>query len=196
MPEPDPQRDRRRTDTRNRVRLLFDQGLTTSEIARTLGVSAPTVCYHARRLGRPPYTEFAKRYDWSAIQRYHDEGHSMLECQERFGFARPTWYDAIRRGDLSARSMKTPLAVYLVRGKASRHNIRRRLLAEGIKPNLCERCGISEWRGRPLALELHHRNGDGEDNRLENLVLLCPNCHSQTDTWGGRNSHKSRKLAR
>jgi hypothetical protein len=38
-----------------------------------------------------------------------------------------------------------------------------------------------------LSLALHHRNGDGEDNRLENLELLCPNCHSQTDTFAGRN---------
>ena len=51
----------------------------------------------------------------------------------------------------------------------------------------CEECGLSEWRGKALSLELHHVNGDGLDNRLENLVLLCPNCHSQTDTWGGRN---------
>jgi hypothetical protein len=48
-------------------------------------------------------------------------------------------------------------------------------------------CGISEWRDRPLSLELHHRNGEKHDNRLENLALLCPNCHSQTDSWGGRN---------
>ena len=52
-------------------------------------------------------------------------------------------------------------------------------------------CGIAAWRGRPLALELHHINGDGRDNRLENLTLLCPNCHSQTDSWGGRNSRRA-----
>ncbi len=42
-----------------------------------------------------------------------------------------------------------------------------------------------------LSLELHHVNGDGQDNRLENLMLLCPNCHSQTDTWGARNKGRS-----
>lgn len=62
-----------------------------------------------------------------------------------------------------------------------------RLLDAGLKEPRCERCGLSEWRSEPLALELHHLNGDGLDNRLENLELLCPNCHSQTDTWGGKN---------
>jgi hypothetical protein len=57
----------------------------------------------------------------------------------------------------------------------------------GIKVNLCETCGINEWRGVPLSLSLHHVNGDRHDNRLRNLRLLCPNCHSQTPNFGSRN---------
>lgn len=56
----------------------------------------------------------------------------------------------------------------------------------GLKADRCEICGISEWLGRPLSLPLHHLNGDGDDNRLENLQLLCPNCHSQTENFAGR----------
>jgi hypothetical protein len=48
-------------------------------------------------------------------------------------------------------------------------------------------CGLDDWRGHPLSLELHHINRVGHDNRLENLALLRPNCHSQTDSWVGRN---------
>ena len=51
----------------------------------------------------------------------------------------------------------------------------------------CE-CGItSEWRGKPIRLQLHHKNGDNSDNQLVNLCYLCPNCHSQTVNFGGRN---------
>ena len=47
----------------------------------------------------------------------------------------------------------------------------------------CENCGITEWLGQPINLEIHHINGDRGDNRLENLQLLCPNCHSYTETF-------------
>lgn len=61
----------------------------------------------------------------------------------------------------------------------------------GIKNNKCECCGLSEWQGKPLVCELHHINGDSTDNRIENLIILCPNCHSQTDNFRSRN-HKTR----
>lgn len=52
----------------------------------------------------------------------------------------------------------------------------------------CSECGISEWQGRKLTLQLDHINGVRNDNRLENLRLMCPNCHSQTDTFAGKNN--------
>lgn len=51
----------------------------------------------------------------------------------------------------------------------------------------CECCGLAEWLNRPITLELEHIDGDNRNNEKENLKLLCPNCHSLTDTWRGRN---------
>lgn len=70
--------------------------------------------------------------------------------------------------------------------------LKERLIKEGLKENKCENpeCGLSEWHGKPISLQIHHINGIHNDNRLENLMLLCPNCHSQTDTYAGKNSNR------
>jgi transposase-like protein len=174
--------------TRRAVAELRSQGLSGAEIARRLGISKPTVCFRLRILGEPPAIEFAKRYDWDAIREYYQSGHSMTQCMAAFGFSRNAWWDAIRRGAITPRPRAEPLEDVLVRGRRrNRSHIKLKLIAAGVKEARCEECGLSEWREKPLSLELHHVNGDGLDNRLENLILLCPNCHSQTDTWGVRN---------
>ena len=50
----------------------------------------------------------------------------------------------------------------------------------------CERCGLETWLDQPIPLEIHHINGDNTDNRLNNLILLCPNCHALTNNYRGR----------
>jgi hypothetical protein len=157
------------------------------------GFSKPTVTYHAAQLGYPTTSRAACRYDWAEIQRYYDEGHSITECQERFGFARASFVDAVKRGALVSRPSAPPITTYLVSGRhRNRGNLKRRLIAAGLGKSACEACGISDWLDKPLSLALHHVNGDGRDNRLENLQLLCPNCHSQTENFAGRNAIPNR----
>lgn len=177
--------------TRELVKELLSRGHSRAEVARQLNLSKATISYHARRLGEEIDRRCSRRYDWEAIQRYYDEGHSISECQLRFGFARASWSSARKRGDVTARPRAMPVE-QLLSGRRNRNHIKRRLLALGLKANVCERCGINEWRGCPLPLALHHVNGDRHDNRLENLELLCGNCHSQTETFAGRNRPRPR----
>ena len=70
----------------------------------------------------------------------------------------------------------------------STNKLKNRLIKEGRIENQCSWCDITDtWNGKPIILHLDHVNGISNDHRLENLRLLCPNCHSQTDTWCGRN---------
>jgi hypothetical protein len=184
----------RRESTREAVRRLRDAGLTQREIARELGLAKGTVAYHFRTLGNPPDERFARRYDWAVIQAAYDTGLSVRQCAARFGFNKASWSKAVRRGDIVPRPQELPIEELLVAGKKrGRENLKRRLLAAGLKEDRCERCGIAEWLGKTLSTQLHHVNGDGFDNRIENLQLLCPNCHSQTDTYGGRNGHRRKR---
>ena len=192
MPLDDPAKASRRIAipegrNRERVRELLDQGETLANIARILGVSKPTVCYHKRKLGYPMRADFGRRYDWAEINRYYQAGHSRRECVERFGCSPWAWACAVKRGAIVSRPQAMPLDELLINRPRSRRNIKLRLIAAGIKDPRCETCGISEWRDAELSLCLHHRNGDRHDNRLENLELLCPNCHSQTPNFGSRN---------
>lgn len=70
-------------------------------------------------------------------------------------------------------------------------NLKKKLLKNGLIKYQCSECSITEWRGKPISLQLEHKNGDHSDNRIENLCLLCPNCHSQTPTFAGKNIGKN-----
>ena len=173
--------------TRRRIGKRLRAGRSHAEIARELRLSKSTVSYHARKLGHPAAGEFAARYDWLAIQRYYDAGHSRAECCAHFGLHRSTLAAAVSDGRLIPRPRKAPLCELLVSGRrTSRHGLKLRLIEAGIKAHRCDECGIEGWLGKPLSLQLHHLNGQGDDNRLTNLRLLCPNCHSQTENFGGR----------
>lgn len=61
-----------------------------------------------------------------------------------------------------------------------------------VRGHKCECCGLSEWLGKPISLNTHHKNGRSKDNHLTNLELLCPNCHTQTPNFGRKNKNCDR----
>jgi 5-methylcytosine-specific restriction endonuclease McrA len=73
---------------------------------------------------------------------------------------------------------------------AVRSSVRKTILKENLIEYKCGICEIDSWNGKKLSLHLDHVNGVNGDHRLENLRFLCPNCHSQTETYVGKNKHK------
>ena len=90
---------------------------------------------------------------------------------------------------------KRPIAEYLtIDGKfIGSDALKKRLLREGIKSHKCENCNLTIWCKNPVPIELHHINGNRNDNRLENLQILCCNCHALTDNHSGE---KNREVAK
>jgi 5-methylcytosine-specific restriction endonuclease McrA len=83
----------------------------------------------------------------------------------------------------------------------SRYNstsLKNRIIRDKKLPYQCALCDIKNiWKGKPISLQLDHINGNSRDHRLENLRFLCPNCHSQTDTFAGKRSKgKSKRISR
>ena len=70
------------------------------------------------------------------------------------------------------------------------HRLKEKIIRDGLKRDCCEKCGISEWMGVKLPLELHHKDGNHFNNQLENLEILCPNCHSIQEGNSGANIGK------
>lgn len=83
---------------------------------------------------------------------------------------------------------KLPIEELLVQNSTfSRNNLKRRLIEEKIIAYECRSCGNKgTWNGKKMSLQLEHMNGVPDDNRIHNLCFLCPNCHSQTETYAGK----------
>lgn len=81
--------------------------------------------------------------------------------------------------------------VYCKNSSFRRRHLRQRVLRDGWLPYICSKCGNEgTWNGEPLTLQVDHINGISDDHRKENLRFLCPNCHTQTPTHGGKNQRR------
>ena len=78
-------------------------------------------------------------------------------------------------------------------GKAMKPDHALRALTQ-LRGHNCERCKLAEWQGVIIPLEVHHKDGDHLNNELENLELLCPNCHALTENWRGKNVSKKERV--
>ncbi|MEI6409519.1 MAG: HNH endonuclease signature motif containing protein [Bacteroidota bacterium] len=91
---------------------------------------------------------------------------------------------------LNKKMPKVPLDEIIIENKHPHFQtfkLKKRLILEGVKSNQCESCGISEWQGKPIEMELHHLDGNRFNHQIQNLLILCPNCHSQTPTFRAKN---------
>ena len=86
-----------------------------------------------------------------------------------------------------------PLSEILVENSNyNRFNLKKRLIKQKLLLEVCSSCGLGNvWNGKAISLQLDHINGISNDNRLENLRILCPNCHSQTDNFAGKSRRKN-----
>lgn len=155
-----PRRSAPRQIAQSEVRRCIPLVLSYAELARMLGLGGSTAAQRrAKRLALDSGMDLS-HFLGSASSRGHPSGSRNAE----------------------------PLEALLVAGRRMRTSaLRERLIDEGFLPRCCSGCGLERWHRRPIPLELDHIDGDRSNNRLENLRLLCPNCHAQTDTYRGRN---------
>ena len=79
-------------------------------------------------------------------------------------------------------------------GVVKSHILKIKLIEDGIKKHICEECTLDTWNEKPIPIELHHIDGNRYNNVLDNLMILCPNCHSQTGSNSGKNKGKYEML--
>lgn len=99
------------------------------------------------------------------------------------------------KGKISTK--RVPVAFYLRNGSLIKsHQLKLRLIRDGVKEKKCEECGRIEWNGKDIPLELHHIDGNSFNNELTNLKLLCCNCHAQTSNYSLSKKWQFKKSAK
>lgn len=114
------------------------------------------------------------------------------ECNEEFSYTPSKSTGKFCSNDcFQIMNRKQKRQLFLEGKMVDRSNIRKHLI--DIHGNRCSCCGITEWNNKPITLQVDHKDGNASNNHPENLRLLCPNCHSQTSTWGAKNKGNGRK---
>jgi len=195
---------------REKILKLDKQGYSKKEIAEIVGCSRELVYHYLRRsdwdiLLKKEETE---RKNELLIVDLIKSSNSLYEvCKKLNKKPTNTNYKKLRNiskkynVDISKmeknkhqkRKPYTVDEVLCVDSKVNSYKVRNLLLKKGSKEYRCESCKRTKWKGKDIPLQLHHINGINTDNRLENLMLLCPNCHALTDSYCGKNKAKKKK---
>ena len=174
---------------------MLQEGKSYNEIARTVGCSKSTITWWSKRASHLPAAVKAAQveHDWKSAAADYESGLTAAACRARYSISRGAWYCAIVAGKIISRGPKKADLKDLLKPNSGRHrgHIKKRLQTAGLDRVNCDHCGLSKWMGQELSLHLHHKNGIGNDHSEDNLEWLCPNCHSLTDTYAGRNSKGS-----
>jgi 5-methylcytosine-specific restriction endonuclease McrA len=218
-----PQDRRKGRWTDEDLRLAVKSSSTWTEMVRHLGLTATTNRAIRRRIEELglDVSRFPKKgrskiiYTEEALREIVPECYSMAAVARAFG-ARPvgsvcahirrkvtelgisTVHFRTTTAGRPGNNRMTPEQVFMILpdGSCRRpgEDLRRMMTQVGIEYK-CAECGNpGQWNGKPLTLDVDHVNGEWLDNRLGNLRFLCPNCHSQTDTWRGRNHGRNRTI--
>lgn len=173
-------------DTTETIKIMLEQGLSYKEISAKTKLTKATISYHAKKLGM---SNPRKETDLEILTKLYESGLSVAESAKRLGIGKDSAAKALKKNKVAIRSNKADIEKMFIENSAvGRNAVKRRLLSEGILENKCSECGLDpNWNGKPIVMVLDHINGVNNDNRVENLRLLCPNCNSQTPTFAGRN---------
>ena len=152
---------------------------------------------------------YYKNFSVEELKKIVDESITMTQVMRKLGYTanRGNSYSSVKQYlcengiDLShfkgkahgtSKTEKHTLDEILVKDctYANMTSLKKRVINSGLIEKKCHICGLTEWMGKPIVLQLDHINGDNRDNRIENLRLLCPNCHSQTETFCRKNRKK------